>query len=100
MKILFSILMVGLLAGSQCGSQGKGNNQDWIDNLKRTPVSKLEAGLPETPFDRWFSGLTQSAQLNYRATTCDSADSSSGQCIIVSVDVASGRRVELTFAVP
>ncbi|HET9839409.1 MAG TPA: hypothetical protein VFR84_14355 [Candidatus Angelobacter sp.] len=100
MKILFSILLVSLLAGSNRGSGGEKNKQDWIGNLKQTPVSKLEAGLPETPFDRWFSGLIRPAHPKYQRTACDAADSSSGQCIIVSAEATPGRRVELTFALP
>lgn len=95
MKILFSILLVGVLTGSKSG----GARPDWIDSLKRTPVSHIEAGLPDKPFDRWLQDLTQSAP-RYQLTGCETAGSASAECITVTAEAAHLRLVELIFAPP
>ena len=101
MKILLSLLLVGLFAGVKCSSQGKGREQNWIESLKNTQAAKLEAGLPEKPFDQWLTDLAKSASPKYELTGCDAeGTASTGKCVKVTVDVAPVRRVELMFAVP
>jgi hypothetical protein len=101
MKILMSLLLVSLFAGAKCSSQGKGRELNWIERLKSTPVAKMETGLPDKPFDQWLTDLSKSAQLKYKRSGCEAEDaSSSGKCILVTVDVAPVRRLELKFAVP
>jgi hypothetical protein len=58
MKILLSILLVGLFA---TGGNGQSNSEDqtWVDRLKSTPAARMECGLPKKAFDQWLAELTK-----------------------------------------
>jgi hypothetical protein len=100
MKVLLSVLLAGLFAGAKCNGQGNGQEQSWIDRLKNTPVARIEAGLPEKPFDQWLAQQSKAAQPKYELGDCDSEGGASGKCITVSAEVAPIRKMELMFAVP
>ena len=100
MKILVTLLVVTLLAGSRVRGQAKANDHTWIDGLKKTPVEKLEPGLPPTPFHQWLTNLTHSAQPKYQAIDCEAAGTgSTGNCILIKAGAPPMRAVELTFIV-
>jgi hypothetical protein len=67
-------LLIGLFAGNKCNSQGKGQNQglgqSWIERLKNTPVVRMEAGLPEKPFDQWLADHVKPSQPKYQLADC------------------------------
>ena len=99
MKILLSILLVGLFA---TGGNGQSNSEDqtWVDRLKSTPAARLESGLPKKPFDQWLAELTKT-QPKYELSNCHlQPNAAVSKCIIVSAEIASGRRLQLFFAVP
>ena len=85
MKILFSLLLIVLLAGNRCGSQAKRQDpsqakrqepaQMWIERLKNTPVGQMEAGLPESSFAGWFADLVKPLQAEYEVKECQETDS-------------------------
>jgi hypothetical protein len=70
MKILFSILLVGLFAGAKCNGQGNGQQQSWVDQLKKTPVDQIEPGLSQTNFAQWFADLVKPNQIDYEIQEC------------------------------
>ncbi|MGZ4845226.1 MAG: hypothetical protein ACXVJ1_10845 [Candidatus Angelobacter sp.] len=72
MKILLSLLLIGLFAGNRCSSQGKGqdHSQAWVERLKTTPVARMEAGLPEASFADWFADLVKPSQTEYEVKEC------------------------------
>ena len=100
MKILVALFVVGLFAGADCNGQKTSRNQTWTKKLQTTPVAKIEAGLPQKPFNQWLVELTRS-EPKYEMSDCETSGSSAtGECITVTADTAPMRRVELTFAVP
>jgi len=100
MKILLALLLGMLLAGSRGRGQVKTNDHDWIDGLKKTPVAKLETGLPQKPFDQWLSNLTHSAPPKYDTIECETSGAgATAKCILVKADAPPLRALELTFAV-
>jgi hypothetical protein len=95
MRILFPIFLMMLFAKS-----GDGQEQNWIDRLKSTPVVRMESGLPEKPFDQWLAELTKT-QPAYEQSTCPAElDSPAVPCVIVSAELAPVRKLELMFAIP
>src|SRR5262245_40504169 len=94
MRILFPVFLMMLFATS-----GGGEEQNWIDRLKSTPVVRMEAGLPEKPFDQWLAELTKT-QPAYEQSTCPVGDSPAVPCVIVSAELAPVRKLELMFAIP
>lgn len=102
MKVLLSLLLIGLFAGSRCSSQGQGpdQNQAWIDRLKSTPVARMEAGLPEKPFDQWLTDHVKPSPLKYQPGDCQAGGGASGKCILVAAETAPARKLELTFSIP
>jgi hypothetical protein len=100
MKILFSLLLIGLFAGNRCSSQGKDRNQSWIERLKITPVARMEAGLPEKPFDQWLTGRLKADPPKYQLGDCQGTGGGSAKCILVTAETAPGRKTELTFSIP
>ena len=95
MRILLPVFLMMLFAKS-----GDGQEPNWIDRLKSTPVVRMETGLPEKAFDQWLAGLTKS-QPAYEQSTCTAEpDSPAVPCVIVSAEVAPVRKLELMFAVP
>jgi hypothetical protein len=75
MRILFSLLLLVLLAGS--GSQAKRHEptQMWIERLKSTPVARMEAGLPESSFAAWFADIVKPLQAEYEVKECQETSS-------------------------
>jgi len=57
MKILLSILLVGLFAR---GGNGQSNSaRTRVDRLKSTPAARMECCLPKRAFDHWLAELTK-----------------------------------------
>src|ERR1044071_2419791 len=100
MRILLSLLLIGLFAGSRGSSQAKGQDPDqaWIERLKATRVARMEAGLPEKPFDQWLTERLKAGPPKYQLSDCE--DEGSAKCILVTAETAPARKMELTFAIP
>jgi len=99
MNILVALLL-SLFAGANCKEQETAGNQNWTKKLHTTPVAKIEAGLPQKPFNQWLVELTRS-EPKYEMSDCETnGPSPTGKCVTVTADAAPMRRVELTFAVP
>jgi len=95
MRILFPVFLMMLFAKS-----GGGQDENWIDRLKSTPVVRMESGLPEKPFDQWLAELTK-VHPAYEQSTCPvELDSPAAPCVIVSAELAPVRKLELMFAIP
>lgn len=70
MKILLSLLLLGLFAGGRCSSQGQDRRQAWIERLKATPVAQMEGGLPEESFADWFAERIKPSEAGYEVKEC------------------------------
>ncbi len=57
------------------GSLNALQNDDskWIAQLKSTPLSEMESGLPNEPFGAWFDQHTKGAEVRYMIEACDSS---------------------------
>lgn len=68
---LFSILFLVVLAMSvrPAAAQSR-DDQRWIDQLKKTPVGQIEAGLSEASFADWFADLVKPSQTEYEVKEC------------------------------
>lgn len=102
------IIAACLLAGiAPCMMSGQNkHDQRWIDRLKRTPMSSLEANLPQKPFAEWFADQVKPSTPRYEVNDCGerngTADEKGKQfplCVTASADVPAVRRLELSFIV-
>lgn len=74
MKILISLLLLGLFAGGRCSSQGQDLRSSWIERLKATPVAQMEAGLPNVNFADWFADRVKPSATGYEVRECQEPD--------------------------
>ena len=74
MRILISLLLLGLFAGGRCSSQGQDRQQSWIERLKATPVAQMEAGLPNVSFADWFADRVKPSEIGYEIKECQEPD--------------------------
>jgi len=65
-----TLVLTALLiaAGSRIVAQNRQPNL--VDQLKKTPVSDIETGLPRESFDSWFAGLVKPAEIDYEVKDC------------------------------
>ena len=77
----------------------------FIDQLKKTPVSKIEAGLPQENFDSWFSKQVQPSHAQYEVNDCGERSGTPEErgkefptCVAVTA-TAGMRKVDLAFVV-
>ena len=77
----------------------------WIARLQATPVSAIEPGLPERPFDDWFSEHTHGAQVRYVFEACDlsaqteSLKKGSFSCVTATATRGLGSQITMKFLV-
>jgi hypothetical protein len=75
-----------------------------IEQLKKTPVNQIEAGLPKESFDSWFTGLAKPAQVEYAFEECTPQSSTAviAFCVVAYTKPAQPdwpRRIQLQFVV-
>jgi len=77
----------------------------FIDQLKKTPVSEIEAGLPQENFDSWFSKQVQPSHAQYEVNDCGERNGTPEErgkqfptCVAVTA-MAGMRKVDLAFVV-
>jgi hypothetical protein len=66
---VFLLLAVSAINLEPAAAQSSAD-QRWIDQLKKTPVSQIEAGLPDASFANWFAELVKPAQTGYEVKEC------------------------------
>jgi hypothetical protein len=78
----------------------------WINRLKATPVSQIDATLPAEPFDDWLSKHVATEEPVYEVNDCGERSytpQERGQqfplCVNVTAKVGPLRRADLTFVV-
>jgi hypothetical protein len=77
----------------------------WIARLQATPVSAIEPGLPEKPFDDWFSEHTHGAQVRYVIEACDPSTQTellkkgSFSCVTATATRGMGSQITMKFLV-
>ncbi len=69
LKMVAFLLLPFVVAGAQNVAPSQAD-QRLIDSLKKTPVSDIEAGLPQESFDSWFAGLVKAAEIAYEVKDC------------------------------
>jgi len=85
---LSHLILVVLLVAAGVRSVAQDQNQlRLIDQLKKTSVSDMEAGLPHESFESWFAGLVKPAEIGYEVKDCtdDAAATEGGRpvsCVI------------------
>ena len=101
-----SLLAVSLFmaAGMLTVAQGQ-NQRRFIDQLKKTPVSEIEAGLPNESFDTWFANQIRPSHAEYEVNDCGERNGTPAErgkefptCVAVTA-VAGIRKVDLAFVV-
>lgn len=71
MTCLFLILSLGILSlRAQPAAAHSTADQHWIDQLKKTPVNQIEAGLSEASFADWFADRVQPSETGYEVKEC------------------------------
>ena len=101
-----SLLAVSLFmaAGMLTVAQGQ-NQRRFIDQLKKTPVSEIEAGLPNESFDTWFANQIRPSHAEYEVNDCGERNGTPAErgkefptCVAVTA-VAGMHKVDLAFVV-
>ena len=76
-----------------------------IELLKSTPVSSIEPGLPNSPFDRWFADSVRPSRPEYESNDCGERNGTPDErgkqfpaCVTVTA-ILGGRKIELSFVV-
>ena len=107
LKTAVFLLLPLLGASAHMVAQNK-ENQRLIDLLKKTPVSDIEAGLPEESFDNWFGGLVKPAEIDYEVQECTGSDTGGTEdvqpvrCVIAFTKPSQpgwNRRIQVSFLV-
>src|SRR5262247_967361 len=69
LKMVAFLLLPFMVAEAQNVAPSQAD-QRLINQLKRTPVSDIEAGLPQESFDSWLTGLVKPAEIAYEVKDC------------------------------
>lgn len=72
--LIAALAVLFMLGGSLKGLQNDSPEVDdakWIAQLKSTPLSEIEAGLPATPFGKWLDERGKRAEVLYFVEACD-----------------------------
>lgn len=76
-----------------------------IDQLKSTPVSEIEAGLPHESFDSWFANQVRPSRPEYEVNDCGERNGTPEErgkefptCVAVTA-ISGVRKVDLAFVV-
>jgi hypothetical protein len=71
MACLFLVLLLGVLSVRvQPAAAQSIADQRWIDQLKKTPVDQIEAGLSGTRFADWFAERIKPSEAGYEVKDC------------------------------
>jgi hypothetical protein len=71
MACLFLILLLGILSGrAQPAAAHSAVDQRWIEQLKKTPVDQIEAGLSGASFANWFADRVKPSETGYEVKEC------------------------------
>ncbi len=99
-------LVLGLLipvAGSFGGQRR--HPPSGTELLKSTPVSSIEPGLPNLPFDRWFAYLVRPSRPEYERNDCGERNGTPDErgkqfpaCVTVTA-IVGARKIDLSFVV-
>ena len=101
-----SLLAVSLFiaAGMRTVAQDQ-DQRRFIDQLKKTPVSEIEAGLPNESFDTWLADLVRPSHPEYEVNDCGERNGTPSErgkqfptCVAVTA-IAGMRKVDLAFVV-
>src|SRR3954469_5968388 len=77
MTFLLLILPLGILSlHAQPAAAQSTADQHWIDQLKKTPVSQLEAGLSDASFADWFANRVKPSEIGYEVRECQERNNS------------------------
>jgi hypothetical protein len=71
-KSSFSLLVVFLAISMQISARDR-NDAPWIEEVKNTPVSQIEAGLPQESVALWFADLVSPNETDYEVRECGEA---------------------------
>src|SRR5262249_24662668 len=99
------ILVVLLSAVSTLAVAQDQDQRRFIDQLKKTPVSEIESGLPHESFDTWFAEQVRPAHAEYEVNDCGERNGTPEERgrefpTCVSVTASAGmRKVDLAFVV-
>jgi hypothetical protein len=67
----FLILLLGILSVCvQPAAAQSTVDQHWIDQLKKTPVNQMEAGLSSATFADWFADRVKPSETGYEVKEC------------------------------
>jgi hypothetical protein len=107
MKISLPSTLIVVVLLIAAGGAPQDQQHRLIDQLKKTPVSDVEAGLPQESFDSWFAGLVKPAAIDYEVKDCtdETAATEGGRpvtCIIAYTKPAQpgwNRWIEIRFFV-
>src|SRR5215469_5612695 len=103
---LLSLLGVSLFIAAGMGTVAQDQDQRrFIDQLKKTPVSEIESGLPNESFDTWFANQIQPSHAEYEVNDCGERNATLAErgkefptCVAVTA-IAGIRKVDLAFVV-
>ena len=71
MACLFLFWALGILSlRPQPAAAHSSADQYWIDQLKKTPVNQLEAGLSDASFADWFADRVKPSEIGYEVREC------------------------------
>ena len=105
MRVSFYFAVAFILASTLVTAQEK-REQRWIERLKSTTVSSIEPGLPDVPFDQWFSKLVAPARAKYEVDDCGERGGSPDEkgktfplCVNVTAELSPARVVQLSLVV-
>lgn len=96
-------LLLNAIAGQTVAQDQE--QRSLIDQLKRTPVSEIEAGLPHESFDSWFANQVRPSHAQYEVTDCGERNGTPDErgkefptCVAVTA-ITGVRKVDLAFVV-
>jgi hypothetical protein len=68
--LFFTFFVAVLPMNARPAAAQSRDDQRWIDQLKKTPVGQIEAGLSEASFADWFADLVKPSQTEYEVKEC------------------------------
>jgi hypothetical protein len=99
---VFVLLLIA--AGAWTAAQDQ-DQRRFIDQLKKTPVSDIEAGLHQESFDTWFANQVRPSHPEYEVNDCGERNGTPEErgkefptCVAVTA-IAGMRKVDLAFVV-
>jgi hypothetical protein len=100
-----AIVMMGASVNAFQDKTSQNDDAKWIDQLKSTPLSQMEDGLPNKPFGAWLGEQAKDAEVHYMIEACDgSAHTESLQkgtfsCVTVTALRGAGSELIMRFLI-